>query len=113
MKKQLLTALATAALLAALAPSAMAQNIAIVNGKPVPKSRMDALAQQMARAGRQIPPEMQGQLKDEVIAREIFVQEAQARGYRRHRRLQEPDGTGSPVHPDSRTVRRLTRRRTR
>ncbi|MDE2416300.1 MAG: peptidylprolyl isomerase [Burkholderiales bacterium] len=81
MKKQILTAIATATLLAALVPAALAQNIAIVNGKPVPKARMDALAQQMARAGRQIPPEMQGQLKEEVIAREIFVQEAQARGF--------------------------------
>jgi peptidyl-prolyl cis-trans isomerase C len=80
MKKQLLTAIAAATLLAALAPAALAQNIAIVNGKPVPKARMEALAQQMARAGRQIPPEMQAQLKEEVIAREIFVQEAQARG---------------------------------
>ncbi len=80
MKKQLLTAIAAASLLAALVPAALAQNIAIVNGKPVPTARMDALAQQMARAGRQIPPEMQAQLKEEVIAREIFVQEAQARG---------------------------------
>ncbi len=80
MKKQLLTAIAAATLLAALVPAALAQNIAIVNGKPVPKARMEALAQQMARAGRQIPPEMQAQLKEEVIAREIFVQEAQARG---------------------------------
>ncbi len=80
MKKQLLTAIAAATLLAALVPAAVAQNIAIVNGKPVPKARMEALAQQMARAGRQIPPEMQAQLKEEVIAREIFVQEAQTRG---------------------------------
>ena len=81
MKKQILSAIATAALLAALVPAAMAQNVAIVNGKAVPKSRMDALAQQMARAGRQVPPEMQAQLKEEVVAREIFVQEAQARGF--------------------------------
>ncbi len=80
MKKQLLSAIAAATLLAALVPAALAQNIAVVNGKPVPKARMDALAQQMARAGRQIPPEMQAQLKEEVVAREIFVQEAQARG---------------------------------
>ena len=33
-----------------------------------------------ARNGRQVGPEMQGQLKDEVIAREIFMQEAQSRG---------------------------------
>jgi peptidyl-prolyl cis-trans isomerase C len=80
MKKQILSTLAAAALLAALVPAAMAQNLAIVNGKAVPKTRLDALAQQVARSGRQVTPEMQGQLKDEVITREIFMQEAQARG---------------------------------
>jgi peptidyl-prolyl cis-trans isomerase C len=80
MKKQILTAMAAATLLAALVPAALAQNIAIVNGKPVPKARMDALAEQMARSGRQVPPEMAAQLKEEIIAREIFVQAAQARG---------------------------------
>ena len=58
----------------------MAQNLAIVNGKPIPKTRVDALAQQMARAGRPVTPEQQNQLKDEVIAREIFMQEATKRG---------------------------------
>ena len=79
MKKQFLSALAAAALLAAVAPAALAQNVATVNGKSVPKSRVDALAQQVIRSGRQVTPEMQGQLKDEVIAREIFSQEAKAR----------------------------------
>jgi peptidyl-prolyl cis-trans isomerase C len=79
MKKQLLTATLAAALLGAMAP-AFAQNLAIVNGKPIPKSRVDALAQQMARAGRPVPPEQQNQLKDEVVAREIFMQEARKRG---------------------------------
>ncbi len=80
MKKHVLSALATATLLGALAAPAFAQNIAIVNGKPVPKSRVDALTQQMARSGRPITPEQQGQLRDEVIAREVFMQEAQKRG---------------------------------
>ena len=80
MKKQILSAFATATLLAALAPAAMAQNVAIVNGKAIPKSRVDALAEQVKRSGRPVSPEMQGQLKDEVIAREIFMQEAQVRG---------------------------------
>ena len=79
MKKQLLSATLAAALLGAMAP-AFAQNLAIVNGKPIPKSRVDALAQQMARAGRPVPPEQQNQLKDEVVAREIFMQEARKRG---------------------------------
>jgi peptidyl-prolyl cis-trans isomerase C len=79
MKKYILSAV-TAATLLAVAPALWAQNIAIVNGKAVPKSRIDALAKQVERSGRQITPEMQGQLKEEIIAREIFVQEAQARG---------------------------------
>lgn len=80
MKKQLLSAAVAATLLGALAGSAMAQNLAIVNGKPVPKARLDALAQQLARSGRPVSPEQQNQLKDEVVAREIFMQEAKNRG---------------------------------
>jgi peptidyl-prolyl cis-trans isomerase C len=79
MKKYILSALA-AATLVAVTPALWAQNIAIVNGKAVPKSRVDALAKQVERSGRQVTPEMQGQLKEEIVAREIFVQEAQARG---------------------------------
>jgi peptidyl-prolyl cis-trans isomerase C len=78
MKQVFLTAVAAA--LIGLALPALAQNVAIVNGKPVPKARVDALAAQLAKAGRPMSPEMQGQLKDEVIAREIFMQEAQKRG---------------------------------
>ncbi len=62
------------------APYALAQNIAVVNGKAVPKSRLDALAQQVAKTGRPVTPEMQGQLRDEIIAREVFVQEAEKQG---------------------------------
>ena len=78
MKQVILSALAAAILSIAL--PAAAQNVAIVNGKPVPKARVDALAAQLAKAGRPISPEVQGQIKDEVIAREIFMQEAQKRG---------------------------------
>jgi peptidyl-prolyl cis-trans isomerase C len=80
MKKQLLVTLVSAAMLGALSPLAFAQNVAIVNGKAVPKARIDALAAQVARAGRPVTPEMQGQLRDEIIAREVFMQEAQLRG---------------------------------
>lgn len=59
---------------------AWAQNIAIVNGKAVPQSRLDTLAQQITRSGRTITPEMQGPLKDEIIAREVFMQEADRLG---------------------------------
>ena len=36
-----------------LASTAQAQNIAIVNGKPVPKTRADVLMQQATRGGQQ------------------------------------------------------------
>jgi peptidyl-prolyl cis-trans isomerase C len=69
------------ALVALLLPlAASAQNIAIVNGKPVPKARVDLLLQQAARGGQQITPEMQGQARDQVVLREIFAQEAARRG---------------------------------
>lgn len=80
MKKQLLLATALASLLALGATGAMAQNVAIVNGKAVPKTRLDALAQQVAKAGRPVTPEMEGQLREEVIAREVFMQEAEKQG---------------------------------
>ena len=59
---------------------AFAQNIAIVNGKAVPKSRAEALTQQIIRSGRPVTPEVEDQIKEEVIAREIFMQEAQKVG---------------------------------
>ena len=79
MKKQLLL-VAAAALLAVSAQSAIAQNIAIVNGKAVPKARLDALAQQVAKSGRPITPEVQVQMRDAVITREVFAQEAEKLG---------------------------------
>ena len=79
MKKHVL--LVTAAVMMTFAGhSALAQNIAIVNGKAVPKTRLDVLAQQVAKAGRPVTPEMQGQLREEVIAREVFMQEAEKQG---------------------------------
>ena len=80
MKKQLLLATAVATLMALGAQGAMAQNLAIVNGKAVPKTRLDSLAQQVAKSGRPVTPEMQAQLREEVIAREVFMQEAEKQG---------------------------------
>ncbi|MBU1360986.1 MAG: peptidylprolyl isomerase [Gammaproteobacteria bacterium] len=80
MKTHLLHAVAAATLIAVAPLGAFAQNAAIVNGKPVPKARMDVLAQQLANAGRPVTPEMQSQLREEVIAREVFMQEAKKQG---------------------------------
>ena len=76
MKKQMLAA----ALVALLAAPAFAQNIAVVNGKAVPTARLNALKAQIEKSGRPVTDDMLGQLKDEIIAREIFMQEARKRG---------------------------------
>ena len=76
MKKQMLSA----ALVALLAVPALAQNLAVVNGKPVPSSRVNALKQQVEASGRPVTPEILAQIKEELILREIFVQEAEKRG---------------------------------
>jgi len=70
----------TAAVLITTAPWAAAQNVAIVNGKPVPTHRVDVLAKQVEASGRPVDDQVRAQLKEEVILREIFVQEAQKRG---------------------------------
>jgi peptidyl-prolyl cis-trans isomerase C len=76
MKKHLFSA----ALVALLAAPALAQNLAVVNGKPVPSSRIKALQQQVEASGRPITPEIMAQIKEELIAREVFMQEARKRG---------------------------------
>jgi peptidyl-prolyl cis-trans isomerase C len=73
---------ALAAIVAALVPAAaVAQNVATVNGKPVPKARVETLLQQVTKSGQQQrTPELEAQVRDEVVRREIFIQEAEKRG---------------------------------
>jgi peptidyl-prolyl cis-trans isomerase C len=74
-------ALALAASAALLAPlAAAAQNVAIVNGKPVPKARVEALMAQATSQGQPVTPELESQVRDEVVLREMFVQEAERQG---------------------------------
>lgn len=72
--------LIAAALAAVVALPATAQNLAIVNGKPVPLSRMAVLAQQAERSGRPVDDAVKAQLREELIIREVFAQEADRRG---------------------------------
>ena len=75
-----LSSFALAAVLAAPL-AAQAQNIAIVNGKAVPKARVEALMSQALRQGnQQRTPELEQQVRDEVVLREMFMQEAEKRG---------------------------------
>ena len=80
MKQKQLARIVAAAVLGAAALSASAQNVAIVNGKAVPMARVNALKAQIEASGQPVAPEMDKMIKDEVIAREVFMQEANRRG---------------------------------
>lgn len=64
-------------LLAAFAAApAFAQNVAVVNGTPIPKSRADALVAQLVQQGQQDSPKLQQAVREELVNREILMQEA-------------------------------------
>jgi peptidyl-prolyl cis-trans isomerase C len=64
-------------MLAAFAAApAFAQNVAVVNGTPIPKSRADALVSQLVKQGQADTPQLQQAVRDELINREILMQEA-------------------------------------
>jgi peptidyl-prolyl cis-trans isomerase C len=68
-------------LLAAFAAApAFAQNIAVVNGSPIPTARADALVKQLVSQGQQDSPQLQQAVREELINREILMQEAAREG---------------------------------
>ena len=83
MKSTALRTVAAAALLAALAAPAVAQNLAIVNGKPVPSERLKVVEGQLERMGRTVTPEMREQLKKRMIEQEVLSQAAEREGIAR------------------------------
>lgn len=58
----------------------VAQNVTTVNGKDVPQSRVDELLKQFKLQGQTVTPEIEKQVADEVVLREIYMQEADKRG---------------------------------
>lgn len=68
------------ALLAAVALPVLAQNLAVVNGKPVPSSRADVMVKQMVAQGQPDNEQLRSMVKEELINREVLVQEADKRG---------------------------------
>ena len=65
----------------ALAPAVVAaQNLAVVNNKPIPKAKADAVIAQLVRQGQQDSPELQSAVRDDLISREILMQEAEKKG---------------------------------
>ena len=82
-----LAKLAAAALLP-IASAALAQNAAVVNNKPIPKQRVDDFVAALVAQGRPDTPELRAAVRDELIARELFVQEAEKKGLTRNADVQ-------------------------
>ena len=55
----------------------LAQNAAIVNGKPIPKAQLDKLVQ---RSGQPENPQVRDQAREMLVTRELILQEANNRG---------------------------------
>ncbi|MFZ6774184.1 peptidyl-prolyl cis-trans isomerase [Undibacterium sp. SXout7W] len=66
--------------LLATALPAMAQNLAVVNGKAIPSARVDAMVKQLATQGQQDSPQLRAMVKQELINREVLMQEAEKSG---------------------------------
>jgi peptidyl-prolyl cis-trans isomerase C len=64
----------------AIAMPVFAQNAAIVNGESIPSSRVDEFVKALEQQGRPDTPELRNMVRDELIAQELFVQEAERRG---------------------------------
>ncbi len=61
---------------------AIAQNIAVVNGKGIPTARADAIVKQVVAQGQQKDsPELRDLIKKDLISREVLMQEAEKQGY--------------------------------
>lgn len=70
------------ALIAVAAIPAFAQNAAVVNGKPIPSSRVDAFVKQVVAQGQQPDsPQLREAIKQDLIAREVMMQAAVKNGF--------------------------------
>jgi peptidyl-prolyl cis-trans isomerase C len=80
MKKLLSTASFALGMLSVLPTVAYAQNAAIVNNKPISSARVDEFVKALAAQGRPDSPELRQMVREELIARELLLQEADKRG---------------------------------
>jgi len=71
------------ALVAVASAPVFAQNLAVVNGKAIPSARADEVVKQVLAQGQgqQDSPELRKAIRDDLIAREVLMQEAVKQGY--------------------------------
>jgi peptidyl-prolyl cis-trans isomerase C len=69
------------AMIAMVALPSFAQNVATVNGKPIPASKVDQLVKQVVAQGKATDsPQLREQVKKELIGREVLIQQADKEG---------------------------------
>jgi peptidyl-prolyl cis-trans isomerase C len=57
-----------------------AQNVAVVNNKPIPKAREEAWVKELVKQGQTDSPELRKMVKERLIQNEVLLQEATKRG---------------------------------
>ena len=79
------------ALVAVAAAPAFAQNVATVNGKAITKARVDAIVKQAVASGqaKAATPEVLAAVKNDLILREVMIQEAEKQGYGKNAAVKE------------------------
>ena len=70
------------------ASAALAQNAAVVNNKPITTAKVDEFVAALVAQGRPDTPELRAAVREELIARELFVQEAERKGLARNTDVQ-------------------------
>jgi peptidyl-prolyl cis-trans isomerase C len=69
------------ALTAMVAAPVFAQNVATVNGKPIPAAKVDQLVKQVVAQGKATDsPQLREMIKKDLIGREVLIQEADKQG---------------------------------
>jgi len=69
------------AMIAMVAAPAFAQNVATVNGKPIPASKVDQVVKQVVAQGKATDsPQLRDAIKKDLIGREVLIQEADKQG---------------------------------
>jgi len=63
-------------LFVAVVAPVFAQPLAVVNGKPIPASAVDLMVQDLSAQGQKDSVELRAKIKDELINREVLMQEA-------------------------------------
>ncbi|RJG21176.1 peptidylprolyl isomerase [Massilia cavernae] len=69
-------------LIAMASAPAFAQNVATVNGKPIPAAKVDQIVKQVVAQGKETDsPQLRDAIKKDLIAREVMIQEADKQGF--------------------------------